>query len=159
MTRITLTLHEFSDPQEIVDQRETIIQQFKDLPQTLLLFLKKLKRIEIIIYDDNYTTVSSSTTYSSQYDEEHNRAVLSKEYRKGDIVKQDIKNYFVTKKQVHGLAKNENRTYTEEEEEKRSYSTAEVILAFPVSATAEPVIEHQDVFAFLPIRDFGFKVY
>jgi hypothetical protein len=74
-------------------------------------------------------------------------------------VKQDIKNYFVTKKQVHGLAKNENRTYTEEEEEKRSYSTAEVILAFPVSATAEPIIEHQDVFAFLPIRDFGFKVY
>jgi hypothetical protein len=158
ITRITLTLHDCSEPHKLAEQRKVIHQQFNDLPKTLLLFLKKLKRIEDMIYYEN-GLLSSSTAYSSQYNEEYKRAILSKHYRLGDVVKREMDHYFVTKLNIYGLAKNENRTYTEAEEERKSYATAEVVLAFPVNVMAEPVVEYQDVFAFLPIRKFGFKVY
>jgi hypothetical protein len=51
----------------------------------------------------------------------------------------------------------ENRDLSEAEETSRSYSTSEIVLAFPVEDSA-PIIEPQDVFAFLPVRRMGFNV-
>lgn len=63
----------------------------------------------------------------------------------------------VTKHLATGLAKSDNRTYTEGQDS-RSYSTADVILAFPISEDSTPIVEAQQVFAFLPIRRLGFNV-
>jgi hypothetical protein len=158
LTRITLTLHDSSEPSELATQRETIIEQFEDLPETLLLFLKKLKRIGVAIYN-NEGTVSSSTTYSSRCDGKSHRTTLTKTRLQNGTLTEDTKRYHVIKRQVYGLAKSENRTYTDEEERLKTYATAEVALAFPIGVDSTPIIEHQDVFAFLPIRDFGFSVH
>lgn len=37
-------------------------------------------------------------------------------------------------------------------------SSSEVLLAFPIGPEGEPWIAAQKVYAFLPIRDYGFKV-
>lgn len=75
--------------------------------------------------------------------------------QKGKPVRQQ---YHVTKTIVVGLARSENRTYSTAEEDTKAYETAEVVLAFPVSDQSEPVIDSQEVFAFLPVRRVGFNV-
>ena len=57
-----------------------------------------------------------------------------------------------------GLAPNENRDYTPEEHARQAYSTAEIILAFPLTAQSAPLIQPQQLFAFLPVRRVGFNV-
>ncbi|RSL92134.1 hypothetical protein CDV31_015293 [Fusarium ambrosium] len=64
--------------------------------------------------------------------------------------------FHITKHQVHNLSKNENRTYSEKENRRKEYSTAEVILAFPLTPEYEPVIESHEIFAFLPVQAAGF---
>lgn len=45
------------------------------------------------------------------------------------------------------------------EVEKRPNCTqTEILLAFPTTQSGEPWVESQNVYAFLPIRDYGFKV-
>jgi hypothetical protein len=56
------------------------------------------------------------------------------------------------------LAKSENRALSAAEESSGSYATSEVVLAFPLTETSEPMIEPQKVFAFLPLRQMGFNV-
>jgi hypothetical protein len=64
----------------------------------------------------------------------------------------------ITKHIAKGLSKNENRTYSKDEEAMKAYAKAEITLAFPLTHDSLPVIEPQEVFVFLPIRPVGFKV-
>jgi hypothetical protein len=158
ITRITLTLHDPSVLSEIAPQKESVIQQFKRLKRTLLLFLKKLKRIEVSIYDDD-DTLSSCTTYSSHYEEDTHRATLTETCLKNGTLEKETEQYHVIKKQVYGLPRHDNRTYADDvKEEERPDATAEVVLAFPIDPYSIPVIKTQHVFAFLPIREYGFSV-
>jgi hypothetical protein len=50
----------------------------------------------------------------------------------------------------------ENRSYTDEEH--CTDANTEIVLAFPLTEDSIPVVENQDVFAFLPKRPMGFKV-
>jgi hypothetical protein len=151
-TRITLILHDCEQPSE------TSKQYFKALEMTILLFLKKLKRIELSFYQDE-DILSSHTTYTSQYDEVSHLAIVTRTCLEGGAkTKDESEHYHVTKKQVHGLPKHDNRTYTEKEGEERADATAEVVLAFQVYADSVPLIRNQKVSAFLPIKDFGFSV-
>jgi hypothetical protein len=47
---------------------------------------------------------------------------------------------------------------SEAEETSRSFATSEIVLAFPVTDDPVPIIEPQEVYAFLPIRKMGFNV-
>ncbi|KAI8721773.1 hypothetical protein NCS52_00319800 [Fusarium sp. LHS14.1] len=140
MTRMTLDLHTEGDPQSILAQRHSIRQQLRKLNGNILLFMRKLEEIRIMI-DQNEAKTSTVFTKSETDDSKVN--ILK-------TVTQDDSD-------IYNLSKNENRTYSEEEDLLKEYSTAEVVLAFPLTPEYEPVIESQEVFAFLPVQTAGFS--
>lgn len=158
LTRITLFLHEDGDATTIQAARESIFQQFRELQDTILLFLENLKQIEIKFYDDE-GSCTCSTSYSKKalQDSTNNLCLQKVGVTNGN--KEDSKKYFhVTKSIATNLAKNENRDYSDAEENVMAYSTAEVLLAFPLTESSIPIIESQELFAFLPVRKVGFMV-
>ncbi|KAF7558422.1 hypothetical protein G7046_g5742 [Stylonectria norvegica] len=144
-TRITLFLHKNADAQ----QRETIEAQFRDIQDTILLFLRKLRRVEISFFDDD-DSLTSWTAYSLHG---ANPATIRKTTSIDDTTVE--KKYHITKHITQNVPKSENRTYSGQAN--RSDSAAEVILAFPLTENSVPIVEDQDVFAFLPMRPMGFK--
>ncbi|KAF4957230.1 hypothetical protein FGADI_3295 [Fusarium gaditjirri] len=146
-TRIALFLHTNDDPEEDARQRETIRLQFQDLQHTILLFLRKLRKVQISFFDEEGAQ-TSSTTYSLRGS---NPVTVKKETFEGVEERQ----YHVTKHVAENIPKSENRTYSEEQD--RADSSTEVVLAFPLADSGTPIIENQDVFAFLPMRPMGFK--
>src|SRR6202044_3974112 len=73
----------------------------------------------------------------------------------GPLRQQIQQRYYVFTHQARNLAKNDNRNYTKAEEDSKAYSTTNVILAFPVDDSDSPVIQAQDLFAFMPVRKAG----
>jgi len=154
-TRITLYLHKDS---EAATRYQDILKQLNELDNTMLLFLKKLRRIDVTIYDKDDDEVSSTALFVNINEMTH-RAILTKRRSEAGEDSETTNTYcHVTKHQATGLAKSANRTYTTTEEATKSYGTAEVILAFPLTPDDVPIVEAQPVFAFLPIRRLGFKV-
>lgn len=156
LTRITLFLHETGSDEILAKQRETTLQQFRELQATFLLFMKNLGRIETTIYDDHDEKVSS-TTFSMQ-PQRPNRVELKKEIVEDGETQEHTQCYYIVKSFVWNLPKSENRAYTDVELSTRAYEKAEIVLAFPITHDSIPIIESQDVFAFLPIRNMGFPV-
>ncbi|RYP57689.1 hypothetical protein DL769_009334 [Monosporascus sp. CRB-8-3] len=155
LTRMTLFLH--GDSEEVDGAaRQSIASQLNELQPTMLLFLKNLKRISIRFYDDDECVVSSSLL-SIDYCGESTQPVLKKTETRNGATRTTQQKYHVIKTTARGLPKNENREYSADEEERRAYATAPVILAFPLSEDDVPVIEPQEVFAFLPVRRVGFN--
>ncbi|KAF4452438.1 hypothetical protein F53441_4718 [Fusarium austroafricanum] len=146
-TRITLLLHTSDDPEDDARQRETIRLQFEDLQHTILLFLRKLRKVQVSFFDKD-DTQTSSTTYSLHGS---NPVTVRKETSEGAEERQ----YHVTKHVAENIPKSENRTYSEQQD--RADSSTEVVLAFPLAESSTPIVENQDVFAFLPMRPMGFK--
>lgn len=154
-TRITLFLHQDS---EAATRYEDILRQLNDLDNTMLLFLKKLRRIDVHIYDNDDEKLLS-TVLSIELCEATHIAVLKECKSHGNSPQETTQTYcHVTKHMATGLARSANRTYTVAEEAAQSYNKSEVILAFPLSSDDVPIVEAQQVFAFLPIRRLGFKV-
>jgi hypothetical protein len=92
---------------------------------------------------------AESTTFSCTLDESSSQATLSKVYRKGSERPQtSLKHYQITRKTLKGLARDEHR----------DCNAAEVVLAFPLDGQSEPIISPQEVYAYLPIGNFGFSV-
>ncbi|GLI73329.1 hypothetical protein PoHVEF18_001545 [Penicillium ochrochloron] len=157
LTRMTLYLHEEGDPQEIKYLRDTVFKQLNDLQQTSLLFLRKLKEIRVFFYDNDGGLQSSKEfrvggAHNSRYsletevtDEDGQTAV-------------ERKNYHVTRQIATDLPKSNNRDLPDTEEATQACSRAEVVLAFPLTKLNKPLLEQQEVFAFLPIRESSFKV-
>jgi hypothetical protein len=143
LTRMTLTLLDKLDYPEL-------LSQFDTLPDTFLLFLKKLATITIdkIDFAGN---IAESTTFSCTLHEASRQATLSKVHRTGSEHPQtSLKHYHITRKLLTDLPL----------DEQRDCDTAEVVLAFPLDGESEaaPVIGPQEVYAYLPIGDFGFSV-
>lgn len=158
-TRITLYLHENSNDNRNINveaQHNSIKEQLGGLQATMLLFLKRLTRINIHFHGDD--AEESSVMLAMEKDVSNNRTTLGRDVtRDGDS--NEIKNYYhVTTHTAAGLARSDNRTYSQAEEATRAYSKANVVLAFPLSDSSVPIIEQQEVFAFLPIRPVGFNV-
>ena len=153
LTRITLFLHETSS--EAQDrQKETTLQQFRELQATFLLFMRNLQRIEVSMYEGNQV---SSTTFS-MHRQNQDRVMLKRQTTEGGNVQTHTKHYHITKDTASGLPQSENRKYTATEISNRAYANADVVLAFPLTPDSVPIVETQDVFAFLPIRNMGFPV-
>ncbi|RYP23520.1 hypothetical protein DL765_001034 [Monosporascus sp. GIB2] len=155
LTRTTLFLH--GDSEEVDGAaRQSIASQLNELQPTMLLFLKNLKQISIRFYDDDECEVSSSLL-SIDYCGGWTQPVLKKTETQNGTTRCTQQKYHVIKTTARGLPKNENREYSADEEERRAYATAPVILAFPLSEDDAPMIEPQEVFAFLPVRRVGFN--
>lgn len=154
LSRITLFLHETGNQDALTRERETTLQQFRELQDTILLFMKNLKKIEIEMYDEK-DRITSTTIFSMDY-EANDRVSLSKRILQNGQTQDHRRYYHVTKHMAECPFKNENRTYSKVEETTGAYAKAEVVLAFPLTHDSIPIIEPQDVFAFLPVRRIGF---
>jgi hypothetical protein len=160
LTRITLYLHEHSDPAERERDRRIIHQQFLELQDTLLLFLRKLRKIEVTFHDEDGSQ-TNGITFTLNRAQDSDAAIIERTCT--DVAQNRKQTYHIVKHIARGLAKSENRDMSDAEEATRSFATSEIVLAFPVIEDPEseeevPVIEPQEVFAFLPVRKMGFNV-
>ncbi|RYP09924.1 hypothetical protein DL764_000966 [Monosporascus ibericus] len=155
LTRMTLFLH--GDNEEVDGTaQQSIASQLNQLQPTMLLFLNNLRQISIRFYNDDECAVSSSLL-SIDYSGGGTQPVLKKTETGNGATRSTQQKYHVIKTTARGLPKNENREYSADEEERRAYATAPVILAFPLSEDDVPMIEPQEIFAFLPVRRVGFN--
>jgi hypothetical protein len=157
MTRTTLYLHDNGNPGNVQTRRESIIRQIFDLQGTALLFLQNLRRIDIVLFDENGQTTRSKRTTMFKSNRDSMVQLRTIESR-GAISTQTMTQFYVASHTARNLAKNENRTYTEAEDEAKAYSTAQVCVAFPMNENGGPIIEAQELFAFMPVRKVGFNV-
>lgn len=138
-TRFTLTLNRHSSFGDRVNE-------FQNLPDTLLLFLTKLQRIVIGIKMGDWL---SETVYEYSYDVSPRIGTLCKRESIGNLSSATSRSYYMERKTVGGLPPDQARPHIRE---------AEVVLAFPIDEHKNPVIEQQHVFAYLPMRRVGFNV-
>lgn len=155
LTRMTLYLHEKWDPDEPDHLRDTIAKQLGELQDTCLLFLRNLEQISVTFYDDD-GVLQSSKAFRMR-DSDGHRVVLetvSKSRGCEETTKQ--KHYHVTRLMATNLATSDNRELPDIDQAKETSTAAEVVLAFPLTSDSEPVIEKQELFTFLPVRESGF---
>ena len=139
-TRMRLTLLDSTN----FDER---LRELQDMPESLLLFLSKLRTIYVNVYSEH--AHMSQTTY--QYSESEDRRINSvkKTTTINSVSTEDIKRFQILQKEIRDLPSDPARRLTRD---------ATVVLAFPINAAGTSVIESQQVFAYLPLRWAGFKV-
>lgn len=150
LTKLTLHLHDTGDSAALAKTYETIRQQFQELQETILLFMKNLRRIRVAFHGiDGAET--SSTVYSIDRSGA-NHAVLTRAVAKDGTQEEHVKHYHVTTHQATDIPRHENRTYSGHAD-----NTSQIVLAFPLSETSVPIVEPQDIFVYLPVRPVGFN--
>lgn len=157
LTRITLSLHDQGDEDQLSSQRDTIYQQFNDLQENLLLFMRNLKEIRVTFFDAD-SEMKTSTIFFSTQQKDGNRVTLTRRVMSGGAITTTSKIYHLTRHEAGNLARNENLSYSADDELSRAYSKADVVLGFPLTKDSVPIDMPQDVFAFLPMSHMGFKV-
>lgn len=155
ITRIKLFLMDHLDVETEVAEHP-IMQQFREIQETYLLFMKNLRCVKVNFINDRESIISSAV-YSIRNSANGNRASL---IRQKDHGTERINNYHVTRHLARNLPRNEDRDYSDAEEVTQTWSSSEVVLAFPLDeeGRAPEEVPSQQVFAFLPIRNMGFKV-
>ncbi|TGJ87512.1 hypothetical protein E0Z10_g1294 [Xylaria hypoxylon] len=133
-----------------------IMQQFREIQETYLLFMKNLRCVKVNFIDNGQSIISSAIYSIRCSSSNENRASL---VRQKDHGIERINNYHVTRHLARNLPRNENREYSDAEEAVQVWSSSEVVLAFPLDdeGRAPEEVTSQQVFAFLPIRNMGFK--
>jgi hypothetical protein len=157
-TTITLYLHDYKDPEKHDRERKIIHEQLHELQDTLLLFLRKLRTIEVSFYDEKGHQTECTTDTRSQI-ENSNIALIERKCTNSTNNRRGI--YHIHKHIARKLARSENRDLSVAEEASGSFATSEIVLAFPVtedSIYAVPIVQPQEVYAFLPVRQMGFNV-
>ncbi|RYO86238.1 hypothetical protein DL764_009033 [Monosporascus ibericus] len=154
LTRMTLYLHGRDDPGYEEMQRRTIAAQLNELQHARLLFLKKLKRIEVHFHDENGVETASSIISPHNAGRPSRHMLENLDHKNGNIERAQ-RMYHLVETLARNIPPNENREYSAQEEASGAYSTAPVVLAFTNDDI--PFIEPQEVFAFLPVRRVGFN--
>jgi HSP90 family molecular chaperone len=158
VTRITLFLHEEGDFDTRKKRHDDIRQQLEGLQETILLFMKNLQKIDISIYDSDEELTLSRTCLIERKTASH--AITRTRTVEYGEEEEDEKHFHTTVHTATNLAKNENRTYTDFEERTKAFSKSEVVVAFPLeNGGTAPLLENQWLYAFLPMRQMGFKVF
>ncbi|KAI1118839.1 hypothetical protein F5Y14DRAFT_397902 [Nemania sp. NC0429] len=155
LTRFTLFLHNDGDAEMRARTRQSIETQFEELQENLLLFMKNLKKIHVVFYDEMSRETSSTVILIER--PRATEAVLRKTKSNNGKTEESVKYFHVTTHESTNLAKNENRTYSDAEEANRAYAKSQIILAFPLTESQTPIVEPQDLFVFLPVRPVGFS--
>lgn len=132
-TRITLWLLE-------TEEFLTRASELQEIPDTLLLFLRKLQMLKIEI-----PTLQYSVLYQRREDVAQHLVRLSK-YTGDD---EQTRLYHTQKSTLSNIPEHHSRQAQDE---------TDLILAFPVDDSLNPIIEPQFVYSFLPMRREGFSV-
>ena len=145
-TRMTLTLLDSNKFEERASE-------FRDVPDTFLMFLSRLQRLSIDLYQPD--NVHTATQYSKQETKENRlyTTLLTKTTHKGKEEFTSDQKYYTMKRDLHDLPFDEAR----KDKQGNSIDRATVILAFPVDEHDEPILKQQHTYAFLPLRRVGFK--
>ena len=124
---------------------EELIHGVIALDPRLLIFLQRLKRVNITIREFGR---SDRKTYLDRQDilnvAANNYQVVTLHHQMTPL------SYMTFRVPVRDLPPEANRP---------DHTESEILLAFPTNAGGSPKIEPQSVYAFLPIRDYGFKVF
>ncbi|RKK26129.1 hypothetical protein BFJ66_g199 [Fusarium oxysporum f. sp. cepae] len=157
LTRTTLYLHDQDDEDEIEHLKTVIAMQFDDLQETCLLFLRKLSKISVVFYDEEGNLQRSKQFTKKKVDDY--RVSLETTVVSGDESATTSQMYHITKQLATGLAQSESRDSATAEEARKSLTSAEVVLAFPLQSDYQPHIStrRQELFAFLPFRTSDYK--
>jgi hypothetical protein len=128
------------------------LEDFVAISPTLLLFLRKLRRLElnIIGLPSEAMATSIHKTLTSKMLENGRVAILTeRDEIASKIVKEEKYYMFKQVLEIPGDVKEDRR---------EGVKTTELALAFPVDGSGKPCDSTQPIHAFLPIRDVGFKV-
>ena len=126
-TRIRLRL---SSPAQ---QYPMLVSHLSDIKPTMLLFLKKLKRLDITCRNNAIVSVTKTDIEDS----------LTRIVQGTDCYCYRIHSHCVD---------------MPEDDKRKGLLQSNVVLAFPVSDAGEPIIEDQNVHAFLALRSYGLPV-
>ncbi|CZR46625.1 uncharacterized protein FPRO_12075 [Fusarium proliferatum ET1] len=157
LTRTTLYLHDQGNEDEIKHLKMVISMQFDDLQETCLLFLRKTGRISVAFYDGQGNLRRSKQFTKKRIDDY--RVSLETTVFSGDKATTTSQIYHITKQLAKDLTQSESRDAATTEEARRSLTSAEVVLAFPLKSDYQPCIStrRQELFAFLPLRTSDYK--
>lgn len=154
-TRTKMVLHLKEENTE--NLRATFANQLWETPTTALIFMKNLRRLKITILN-NDNKIQRAREVILQPHIFGSGCTISTVNRFGGTEFKMWHRFQVYKGTANNLAANTNRRNTPSQLVVVSDPTAEIILAFPVDDKNEPMINTQKVFAFMPLRDAGFKV-
>jgi hypothetical protein len=118
-----------------------LIADLQSLDARLLIFLRRLRTIVVTIVGPNDQISTKKLTRTEGRIEGREAIHLSQDNRQ--------MNYIAMRHRARNLPS---------EQKREGVSESELLLAFPVDENNEPKLDPQQVFAFLPIRDYGFKV-
>jgi hypothetical protein len=121
--------------------KQGLIDELRSLEPRLLIFLRKLRRIHVEIVGHGAHNLSRTLSREDGDGPGHRIVTLMQD--------RSILRYVVSKKVVTSLPFESKRL---------GVSESEIVLAFPINEKDEPYLTPQDVYAFLPIRDYGFQV-
>lgn len=158
LTRITFFLHEDGDVDELRRQRGIIHQQFEEIHHEVLMFMKNIQNIRISFHEQNHRSNNPKTIMYSKTSQTGEPTALTRSISQNGEQEDDVRYYHITEHVATNLRSNENRTYSKEEWEQKTYSSSKVVLAFPLTEYSVPSLEKQCIFAFLPIKQMGFTV-
>jgi hypothetical protein len=121
------------------DQKE-LRDELSSLDARMLVFLRQLRRIQINIRFGQ--SIERELTRPNDREEAMGMVVT---LRQGTEV-------------IRYIVMRHNITSLPSEEKRQGVNQTEMLLAFPVNGSNVPVLKSQQVYAFLPIRDYGFQV-
>ncbi|KAK5987876.1 Protein NO VEIN-like protein [Cladobotryum mycophilum] len=153
-TRITLHLQERGEAAELDNLRAKVLQQFRNLRSTCLLFLQQMEYVAVNFYDGD-GDLESSEDYKFTADKIENDS--NRESPEGFTGGGADKNIITLKKlstNLEGTTKEDTKSPGGTH---HALDTAEIILAFPLMDDLTPIVEQQDLFALLPIKACGLK--
>ncbi|CAK7234961.1 hypothetical protein SEUCBS140593_009123 [Sporothrix eucalyptigena] len=157
LSHITLTLRSDGQPGDAARRQEIIHEQFHNIHDSILLFMKKLQEIKVSFYDSE-ENLESTTAFSIDrllHQTTVKKSVTTFDNQNQEQVTEFVKSYIMIKHIVTDLAQNENRKDLDGE----AHTTTDgvVVLGFPIDTHSEPVLQNEYIFAFLPVKMMGFK--
>ncbi|KAK1753770.1 hypothetical protein QBC47DRAFT_303960 [Echria macrotheca] len=158
-TRITLDLRETGSSQDRARRIRDIHEQLDDIHDTILLFMRKIQKLEIRFFDQGIGEANGPVKVITHSIERSGTGVICRKHTAllGRGAQTDIRHYHVTDLPVTGLAGSQHRASSDSEGPSQVVSRSSVVLAFPLTAESVPVLENQWLFAFLPVKQMGFK--
>jgi hypothetical protein len=122
---------------------QNMLDELESYSSKVLIFLRRLRRIDLKIErSHNYKSNSSVAREDEPFDDGHHMTRLT-------FTDNSMKQFIVFEHSVHGLPAEERRPRV---------SQSVIQLAFPIDGAGQPVLESQHVYAFLPVRSYGFTV-
>lgn len=134
-TSMYLQLAEDCDTSELVND-------VKSFDPRLLIFLRKLREINITVQETPFPIWKTTLRCQDVETTEGNELISL-------LQDEDSRSYKIIRHPISDLPPEPKRPDCHE---------SEILLAFPLGKFEEPLIASQNVYAFLPIRNYGFKV-